>query len=189
VKRLIVVIFGLMGVGKSTLARALGEARSWPVIHSDTVRKTLAGLDPTTHVTVGFGQGIYAENYSGRTYGEMRRLAAISLEKFVGVILDASFKSSRERELVRRLAQEQEARAVFILCTCPPEVVTRRLTGRAGNLHAISDGRAELVLPQAETFDPVTPADTPLLTLDTSGDRGQVLAQVEEFLDRLARGL
>ena len=42
--RLLVVIFGLMGVGKTTVARALGEARGWPVIHSDAVRKALAAV-------------------------------------------------------------------------------------------------------------------------------------------------
>ncbi|MGA9822826.1 MAG: AAA family ATPase, partial [Desulfobaccales bacterium] len=88
----LVVIFGLMGAGKSTLARALGQARGWPVIESDRVRKALAGLAPGDRAETDFGQGIYAEDFSARTYAEMLRLAAAHLAEGSGVILDGSFK-------------------------------------------------------------------------------------------------
>ena len=52
-----VLIFGLMATGKTTLARALGQALGLPVIETDRVRKTLAGLAPTTRATEAFGQG------------------------------------------------------------------------------------------------------------------------------------
>ena len=71
VGRLIVVVFGLMGTGKSNRSRALAAALGWPVIHSDAVRKTLAGLKPTDRVPVEFGKGIYDEDFSARTYDEM----------------------------------------------------------------------------------------------------------------------
>ena len=71
-----VVIFGLMATGKTTLARALGQALGLPVVESDRVRKLLAGLEPTTRAAVAFGQGIYAADFSARTYAEMRRQAA-----------------------------------------------------------------------------------------------------------------
>ena len=73
--RLIVVVFGLMGSGKSSRSRALAASLNWPVIHSDAVRKTLAGLKPTDRVPVEFGQGIYDEDFSTRTYDEMLRHA------------------------------------------------------------------------------------------------------------------
>ena len=77
--RLIVVVFGLMGSGKSSRSRALGASLNWPVIHSDAVRKTLAGLKPTDRVPVEFGQGIYDEDFSARTYDEMLRQACAHL--------------------------------------------------------------------------------------------------------------
>ena len=73
--RLIVVVFGLMGSGKSSRSRALAASLDWPVIHSDAVRKNLAGLKPTDRVPVEFGQGIYGEDFSTRTYDEMLRQA------------------------------------------------------------------------------------------------------------------
>ncbi len=110
----LVVIFGLMGAGKTTQALALGQALEWPVIESDRVRKALAGLAPGARAKLAFGQGIYGEDFSARTYGEMRRLAAGHLAAGESVILDGSFKRAGERERVRLLAREHRAPARFV---------------------------------------------------------------------------
>jgi uncharacterized protein len=182
--RILVVIFGLMGVGKSTVARALGEVRGWPVISSDAVRKALAGLSPTTPARFGFGQGIYAEDFSQKTYAEMRRRAGELLAGgAAGVILDASFKSAAERARVRELAGEKGARVVFIQCLCPREVVQERLRRRADNAAAISDGRPELLDLQMEDFEALNEADQPRLDIDTGRDLKEVLKEVNTFVD------
>jgi predicted kinase len=181
--RLLVVIFGLMGVGKTTVARALAQARGWPVLHSDMVRKDLAGLDPTTPARFAFGQGIYSEDFSQRTYEEMRRRAGELLDEGAkAVILDASFKSAAERTRVRELAQDKGARAVFVYCYCPQEVLQDRLLERADNARAISDGRLELLDSQKEDFDTLTEADRPLLQLDTGRKLAEVLPEIGSFL-------
>ncbi len=180
---LVVVIFGLMGTGKTTLAKALGARWGWPVFHSDVVRKTLAGLPPTTPIREDFGRGIYDESFSARTYTELRRLADEHLAAgAAGVILDASFKSARERELVRELARDRGALAAFILCQCPLEKVRARLTRREANAASISNGRLDLLARQAEDFAGVTPEDAPLLQVDTGQELPEVLRQVEDFL-------
>ena len=185
--RVLVVIFGLMGVGKTTVAKALGEARGWPVIHSDAVRKALAGLAPTTPALFEFGQGIYSEAFSQRTYTEMLRRAGELLEAGDSrVILDASFKRVEERDRVRELAREKEGRAAFIYCFCAKEVVRGRLHQRRSNSRAISDGRVELLELQAEDFEPLTEAEQPLLRLDTGRGLAEVLEEVNRFLDGLS---
>ena len=45
----LVVVGGLPGTGKSTLAEALGEVLGWPVLRSDEIRKEQAGLDIREH--------------------------------------------------------------------------------------------------------------------------------------------
>lgn len=185
--KLVVVIFGLMGTGKTTLARRLGLARGWPVVHSDAVRKALAGLAPTTPIREKFGQGIYDEGFSARTYTEMRRLAGEHLAAGgAGVILDASFKSARERQLARELAREHDAGAAFILCRCPVETVRERLTRREAEI-SISDGRLDILDLQARDFEPPTPADRPLLSLDTARELDEVCGEAEAFLAGLER--
>ena len=180
--RMIVVVFGLMGTGKSSRSRALGKTLGWPVLHSDAVRKTLAGLKPTDRVPVDFGQGIYNEDFSTRTYDEMLRLAKAYLAAGQSVILDGSYKRASERARVRQLAQEHGARLVFVYCECPAEVARERLGIRLTDPEAISDGRVELFEAQARDFDPFTPQDRPLLRLDTTREPEVVLAKLKGFV-------
>ena len=179
---LIVVVFGLMGTGKSSRSQALAAALGWPVIHSDSVRKTLAGLKPTDRVPVEFGQGIYDEDFSTRTYTEMLRQTEAHLTAGQSVILDGSYKRAGERARVRQLARNQGARVVFVYCACPPEAARERLGLRLTDPEAISDGRVELFADQARDFDPFRPEDRPLLRLDTTRDPKVVLEELISFV-------
>jgi uncharacterized protein len=180
--RLIVVVFGLMGTGKSNRSRALAAALQWPVIHSDEVRKRLAGLKPTDRVSVKFGQGIYGEDSSARTYDEMLRQAEAHLVAGRNVILDGSYKRAGERARVRQLARGHAARVLFVHCECPPEVARERLGIRLTDPEAISDGRVELFADQARDFDPFAPEDRPLLRLSTTRDPAMVLNEMQGFV-------
>ena len=180
--RLIVVVFGLMGTGKSSRSRALAASLGWPVIHSDAVRKLLAGLKPTDRVPVAFGQGIYGEDFSTRTYDEMLRQAATHLAAGRNVILDGSYKRTLERARVRQLAKEHRARLAFVYCECPPAVARERLGIRLTDPEAISDGRVELFEDQARDFDHFATEDRPLLRLDTTRDPGVVLEELIGFV-------
>jgi predicted kinase len=185
VARIIVVIFGLIGTGKTTLARALGEALDLASIHSDAVRKSLAGLRPTTPAPLEFGQGIYAPDFSARTYTEMHRRAGDYLAAGRGVILDASYKRAQERARVRHLAREHGAKVAFVYCDCPFKVVRERLGIRLKDPTSISDGREELLAAQAQDFDPIAPGDRPLLRLNTNRELGAVVEDLKNFVTRL----
>jgi uncharacterized protein len=182
VGRVIVVVFGLMGTGKTSRARALAAELGWPVIHSDLVRKSLAGMAPTTRAQVEFGKGIYAEDFSSRTYAAMRRLAAEHLVGGQSVILDGSFKRMAEREAVRQLAREHGAGVLWVYCECPAQAARERLGLRLTDPQAISDGRVELSDAQARDFDPLRPEDRPLLRLDTSRDPNVVQEELNNFV-------
>jgi predicted kinase len=182
VGRIVVVIFGLMGTGKTTLALALAESLRIPVIHSDAVRKTLAGMAPTARAPHEFGKGIYGEEFTARTYAEMRRQAAAHLAVGRSVILDASYKRGRERDLVRDLAREHGAPVAWVYCECEPQVARARLGIRLTDPAAISDGRVELFEAQAHDFDPLGPPDRPLLRLNTGRELEVVLEDLKSFV-------
>ncbi|MDD3580531.1 MAG: ATP-binding protein [Desulfobacca sp.] len=182
----ILVIFGLIATGKTTLARTLSRQQGWPVIHSDVVRKHLAGLTPTSRVPEAFGAGIYTADFSRRTYAEMLRQARQYLAAGASVIVDGSFKRSPDRGAIRQLAEEHGARIGFIYCTCSPGEVQRRLGQRQQNRQAISDGRPEILAAQEQDFDILDDLKgMPLLYLDTGRPATAVLQDVNRFLDML----
>ena len=180
----VIVIFGLMGTGKTTLAGALGENLGWPVVHSDAVRKTLAGLTPTTPTPTEFGKGIYDEDFSRRTYGEMLDQAAAYLREGKSVILDGSYKRTEERELVKQLAQRNGAAPIFLYCACPLAVVRERLNLRAGDPESISNGREEILEAQAQDFDPVDLTLPDFWGVNTNREMPDILEKVKFLLER-----
>jgi predicted kinase len=181
----IIVIFGLMGTGKTTLAAALGQEMGWPVVHSDAVRKTLAGLTPTTPTPTEFGKGIYDADFSRRTYEEMRNQAKTLLAGGQSVILDGSYKRDAERDLVKILAREVGAAAIFLYCACPLEVVKERLCIRAGDPKSISDGREEILAAQAKDFDAVDLTLPDFWGVNTNREMPDILEKVKFLLQRV----
>ena len=56
----LLLVGGLMGVGKSTLALALQHELGWALLSSDAVRKRLVHLDSAQPQADVFGQGVYS---------------------------------------------------------------------------------------------------------------------------------
>lgn len=181
----LVVVFGLIASGKTTLAQSLGGRLGWPTIHSDRVRKALAGIPATQRVIVPFGEGLYEPAMSGRTYEEMFRQARAHLQAGTSVILDGSFMRALDRQRARELARACGADVFFILCTCAEAETRRRLAHRAANRQAVSDGRADILRHQQKLFEPITDLqDAPVLVVATDRPPEDILAEVVAFLDR-----
>jgi hypothetical protein len=86
----LVVFCGLMGVGKSTLARELSFEIGFELLSSDILRKELAGLPKTLACHDGYNQRFIPE-FTRHTYREMFLRAEQALRGGRGVVLDASF--------------------------------------------------------------------------------------------------
>ncbi len=166
---LLVLVGGLMGSGKSTLAAALHRELGWALSSSDTTRKRLAQLDPALPQAAGFGEGLYSPEWTAHTYQALLAEAGAALASGRSALLDATFARRSDRQAAAHLTAACGARAVFLECSCPPEVALQRLasrwdarTGAAGQTAAetagpgasvASDGRPALYDAQRATWE------------------------------------
>jgi aminoglycoside phosphotransferase family enzyme/predicted kinase len=125
----LVLVGGLPGTGKSTLARGLAAAAGFEVIRSDVVRKELAGVAPETRL----GDECYSPEWTDRTYAECLRRAEAVVFEGRRVLIDATFREDARRRAFLDLARRRCVPAVLFVCEASPEVVRERLTNRTGD--------------------------------------------------------
>ena len=125
----LVVIGGLPGTGKTTLAAALGDELGWSVLRSDEMRKELAGLDPLEHVPAAYGEGLYEPDVTKSTYYALFFRAGQLLARGESVVVDASFSKTTWRDMAVALAADADCRSH----RAPVPVVSRRRRRPTGN--------------------------------------------------------
>ena len=133
----LIMIGGLMGTGKSTLAHALQDKLGWSLLSSDSIRKYLVQLDPAEPQTEAFGQGIYSLDWTVRTYAALRQEAAKVLASGRSVLLDASFLRQIDRQVIAHEAIQHGAQAFFVEVHLP----TSMHTAAAGTTLAAAYGK------------------------------------------------
>ncbi len=152
----LVVVYGLMGTGKTLIARHLREHYGWHVLSTDAVRKQISGVGENTRVYVPYNAGLYSPEMSRRTYEEVCNRAENLLRAGFPVAVDGSFKTQEERLPVFALAERTGARLLFLEAACAPDEQRRRLEDR--QLHDTrSDGRVEIMTRQREEWEPPNP--------------------------------
>jgi hypothetical protein len=152
----LVVVYGLMGSGKTSIARFLRESFGWHMLSTDAVRKQISGIGENTRMWVPYNEGLYSPEMNRRTYAEVCHRAENLLEAGFNVVVDGAFKHRAEREPLFELAQRTGAKLAFIEATCGIDEQRRRLKKRQKH-DTRSDGRVELMEHQRadfESFDP-----------------------------------
>jgi uncharacterized protein len=174
----LIVVCGVAGTGKSTVARALGDLLGFEVVNSDSQRKLLADIAPAARTEARYGEGIYSEDFSREVYRVLVKHAEEALKRGRGIILDATFRHRREREQLA--AARLGVEPLYIECQANRDEVIRRLVERASRPNEISDATVEVYLAQVEDFEPIDeiPAAHHVVA-DTINDLTPVLAEVE----------
>jgi uncharacterized protein len=177
-KPALIVVFGLIGTGKSTLARMLSLELSCVIISSDEVRKEIIGVGPTERRYEGFDKGIYSKNITDITYREVLNRGRRAIELGKVAILDASFSKRRFREVVFQEAEALGVPFYFIEIKASEEAIRRRLIERESKGESISDGRLEIFERFKESFEEANelPRDKHLV-VNTDGTLEETLTQ------------
>jgi hypothetical protein len=163
-----IVFCGLMGTGKSTLARELSFELGAELLVSDSIRKELAGLAPAERRREEYSRGIYSGSFTRKTYAELFRRMELGMVAGCPVVADASFSRREDRDRARAIAASAGAGCVFVHVVCGEETLRRRLTARGQDPAAISDGTWELMLRQRVDFQPPAPGEGSWIEVDTS---------------------
>ena len=178
----LVLVGGLPGTGKSTLAQALSSEASFELIRSDQIRKELAassGLGGARSDDV-HASGIYTPQWTEKTYQTCLDRADTALLEGKRVLVDATFRQESHRRRFLELAATWGVPAVLLLCEANPTVVKSRLEKRHGD---VSDADWLIYLQTAERWEPLGSRTQRLTHLvNTSHDDGSALNASIEHL-------
>ena len=151
---LVLVIMGRIGTGKTTVARELGHELDWPVFSSDEIRKTLVGI-PVKERTPQKRRGeVYSPQMTQQTYRKLVQDGLDTLEKYCGVILDATFATRALRQFLRDECRKANVRLQIVEVNAGLATIQSRLKARDQSAAEISDARLEDLEKLSATYKP-----------------------------------
>ncbi len=157
----LMMMSGLSGSGKSTVARQLAQQLGAIVIRSDAVRKRLAGIPLQTRGDYDGApsSGIYTPEMTQLTYDRLLELGLFLAQQGWSVILDAKYDRQALRQSVLEGAAAAQLDVRIVQCTAPVEVLRHRLRHRTGD---IADATADLLDGQIQMAEPLTETEASL---------------------------
>ncbi len=179
----LVLVAGLPGTGKSTLAQGLAESAGFCVLRSDVVRKELAGLPIQEQAPLHLRESLYIAEWNERTYAECLRRAERLLFEGKRVLVDATFREEQKRRNFLEVAIQWGVSGGMLLCQTESETVRRRLEKRQGDA---SDAEWSVYVQVAENWEEIsalTRRDSH--PISTEGSAEQALSRALEVLRQL----
>ncbi|MGA9048161.1 MAG: AAA family ATPase [Dehalococcoidia bacterium] len=184
-KPLVIIVTGLIGSGKTTMAQIIGRGLGYSVLSSDVIRKELAGVPATERHYDEVDRGLYSPEFTGKTYGEMIQRARGQLSTGRSVVLDASFKKRSDRLAARELSRTAGAGFLVIECKADDKTIKKWLKERQRK-GSVSDGRWEIFADLKREFEKVD--EVPIanhLILDTDKPSGNIIPLILERMSDL----
>lgn len=152
---MLIMVCGLPGTGKTTLAREIARRTGFVHVMSDVVRKELAGKKPEETGSGKFGEGIYSESFTERTYSEIAGRAGSFLGQGRSCVVDATFSKKKYLDRVREAAAPAGALVFVVECAAPDEVIKARLDKRCLEAGNVSDADWRIYLWKKASFEEI----------------------------------
>ncbi len=173
----LIIVAGLSGSGKSTVARALVGKRSAIQLRADIIRKHLFTdllKDP---------KRLYSEEAGNETYSKLATIAHQLLKQNLTVLVDATFLVQEHVDQFSELANKHKITLEVVWCEAPLPVLKRRINARAKLGRDPSDADAAILDQQIRRLEnhPVCWPNPPY-RIDTNTTRSEMMY----FVDQLA---
>jgi uncharacterized protein len=158
----LILMSGLSGSGKSTVARYFARRLNAVHIRSDAVRKHLGGISLYER-----GQAsLYTPAMNDRTYSHLLHLGIKLATQGYPVILDAKYNQQVFRLTALKQANVNHLPFRIFYCSAPLEVLRERLQRRSGD---ITDAGVNLLGKQQQDEEPFNKIEQPYVKrLDTT---------------------
>lgn len=163
----ILVMHGVAGCGKSTIAQEL--AHTWGAIRvrSDVERKRLEGLQILERSESPVAGGLYGQDITQATYARLAEVARAIVEAGYTVIVDATFLQRRQRARLREVAKALGAPIAVLSVAAPEEALRERIAARASRANDPSEATVAVLEYQKTTAQPIgEDEELPVMTVD-----------------------
>ena len=191
---MLIIVCGLPGTGKSTVARHLSYDLGGEVLRTDLIRRELfkdANLeevlksnDPMRYdlERIFDRQESIPEEYQQKiwrqkemVYEELLRRVEALLEKGANVILDGTFYKRKLREKIYSIARKLGVSVYLVECRCPEEAVKDRLKERRKTPDEASNvDRMEVYRKVKEVYESPISDPVPAVIYDTFSEKLEV---------------
>lgn len=178
----LILMHGLSGSGKSTVAAQLVERLGAIQIRSDVERKRLFGYgiaDDSHSVT---GGGIYTPAATADTYQRLHDLAKQITSANFTVIVDATLLEAAQRRPFLQDDSSLQIRRIVIDCEAPETELRRRIVAREGDA---SEASLEVLERQIEVSEPLDDHELEQATVVRVGSDGIDDAKIDRIRELL----
>jgi|Deesub1362A_J573_1020465.scaffolds.fasta_scaffold00057_124 hypothetical protein len=167
---MLILLCGLPGTGKSTLAKRITRRYSATILQTDEVRKEII-KKPT-----------YSQEEKRLVYKVVFLITKYLLKSKRNVILDGTFYKRKLRNEAYKIADECKNRFIIIECTAPEEVIKKRMKRRISKGRGLSDADYDVYLKIKKQFEPIRREH---LTVDTTKPFNTCVDEILEYLKKI----
>jgi len=166
----IIVVSGLPGSGKSTIAEALAKKLQFPILSVDPVESSIL----KSGIARSFKTGLAA-------YIIVQTLASEQLKLGMSVIIDAVNPVQEARDMWYELQKEYNSQLFIIECVLDEEMHKKRLQKRVRNMHGLTEVTWEDVENRKKDYKPWKEKR---LILDTAQSHDENIQKALDYIEK-----
>ncbi len=171
---LVVVVGGLAGTGKTTVATAVADALGAELLRTDVVRQELFDNQRND---AAVDAGIYSAESRRRVYDDLLLRAAALHRQGISVVLDGTFSTIEGIRRAQSLVDHPRGHFLAVECVCSAAIAAERIARRLATGSDASEARPEMHAIQKARWE-AWPADVPQIMLDTEQPRDRQLSML-----------